>query len=423
MLRNLKITCVLFFFLVLSVATIIFEKVAHAESKAPQRNFVIEQQLNCVQSQLNQGEELGWQDVCYFSEEITTQPVEVAASDDSQEDSILQNNRDFMIYKREKKIARELNDWEKALKHHREMGTERNWGKATDHHFGMETILEPKESLVGEKFARERVMPESAKKHSFVGASELFYAHYEEPDVMEQRGLMYGVGGVYSYRPNKNDPLYLSAVNLYQAEVSFAAGSFNYEAEATAQAGLQVKDKDDFMYEIRGILGREYVHENNTLSLYSGFAYRYLNDDDDGQLHIVGSRGFYGYERESNYFYVPVGATLEFPVDKKNTVVLKGEYDILVFGQQISHLSDGNQYLSTVNDDVTNDQKHGFGLRGSAQFVHEAGALSFLVEPFFRFWHIEDSEVVNAYVEGSFIDVLEPENETIEVGLKVGMLF
>jgi len=38
------------------------------------------------------------------------------------------------------------------------------------------------------------------KKHAFELASEISYRIYEEPDVMKEKGMMYGLVGSYTYR-------------------------------------------------------------------------------------------------------------------------------------------------------------------------------------------------------------------------------
>lgn len=395
--------------------------VSQAAEPEDTRQLEISRQMNCVESMMGQSDSLNWQDVCFFSDEEVVPTAETAV--ESVQPLPERDNRDFMFFKRRQVVDRELDDWEAASKHHYEMGKDKNWTKASEQHFSMDKTIEEKEPIVSDKFARENLMPGTTRKHTLNTSTDLFYAKYVEPDVMEQRGVLWGASGSYTYRPNKTDLLYLHSLNMYQMEGMVAAGKFNYEAEAASQAGLQIKDKDDFMFELRGILGREYVDGKKIIGLYSGVGYRYLNDDDDGELHIVGSSGFYGYERESNYIYIPIGASLSVPIDRKNSFTIKGEYDAFIFGWQVSHLSDGNPYLSLPNEDVTNDQKRGFGLRGSIQFLHNAERWRFSVEPFFRFWNIEDSEVVRAFVDGGFSNVLEPENKTFESGVRLGVEF
>lgn len=342
------------------------------------RQLAIAKELDCVETALENDHALGWRDVCYTNTaKIPAQHVQYAQAQGSSTNS--------------SKKAFDLWDFD----------TKQN-------------------------YARENITSHAEKLHHFDIGAEYFWAHYEEPDVMEQRGEMWGVNGAYTYRPNQGNLLYSSMANLYRLEGMFAAGHFDYEAEAVSQVGLQVKDKDDWMYDIRGIVGKEYIPKaNNSIVLYSGFGYRYLNDDDDGQLVIVGSTGFYGYEREANYYYIPIGFEFATPLNDRWSVKTKGEYDWFIQGKQVSHLSDGNVYLSpgSLNEDATNKQETGYGLRGSLQFIRDTEFLKLVLEPFVRFWAIDDSEVKTIILQGSPTAVLEPENQTLEYGFKVGLEF
>lgn len=331
--------------------------------------------------------------------------------------------------KRDLAVNKSLDDWENVLRRHEQMGREISWTKANQKHYEMVKENKPSKSdTFDNAHARENVSREarasSGRKHQFNVGTEYFYAKYKEPDVMEQRGKLWGMNGAYAYRPNSGDLFYNSLVNTFGLESLYASGDFKYEAEAASQAGLQI-DKDNYMYELRGILGREYIYDNDVMMLYSGFGYRYLNDDEDDKVFLLRGSTILGYERESNYYYIPAGFSFLRKWADNTAVKVMAEYDFFFHGKQISRFSDFNQYVSPAqaSPDVENTQDSGYGIRGSVNLAMALGPVDLFAEPFFRYWHINDSEVVTEQVLGSSGDWIEPKNETIEAGMKLGFKF
>jgi len=62
---------------------------------------------------------------------------------------------------------------------------------------------------------------------------------------------------------------------------------------------------------------------------------------------------------------------------------------------------------------VRTEQDGGYGLRGSVSFQNKGKATDFIIEPFVRYWDIDDSEVDAA--TGGY----EPANKTTELGLEL----
>ena len=160
------------------------------------------------------------------------------------------------------------------------------------------------------------------------------------------------------------------------------------------------EDIGDYYYEGRLHLGRVAdLSETSQLWFATGLAYRYLKD------HM--NKDPYGYLRESNYVYMPITGELRF---KGGTweFDLKGELDYLLAGWQDSHMNSGT---------LRHEQHEGYGLRLSAKIqVNLDGKKSgVFVEPFYRFWEIQDSESDGGY--------LEPHNTTKEFGIRAGITF
>jgi hypothetical protein len=96
------------------------------------------------------------------------------------------------------------------------------------------------------------------------------------------------------------------------------------------------------------------------------------------------------------------------------------EYDYFWGGIQKSHLSDNASGI----DDVENDQKHGFGVRGSIKLQRKSEKLDFIVEPFIKYWNIEKSEETSITASGSIIGYgYEPKNNSTEFGCKLAVKF
>jgi len=72
---------------------------------------------------------------------------------------------------------------------------------------------------------------------------------------------------------------------------------------------------------------------------------------------------------------------------------------------------------------VSNRQKHGFGLRGSVKAIYEKENFYFIVEPFVRYWSIEESERKTITHNGYTATWWEPDNNTVEWGFKLGLRY
>lgn len=265
---------------------------------------------------------------------------------------------------------------------------------------------------------------QSSKRHSFDVGPEVYYFYYQEtqpveffgrefPDevVMEQDGLFYGVGGAYTFRGwvSSSAEKVSGADNglMLRTEGRFAVGNVDYDGQTQAGEPLTVTDIDDHTMELRPLIGLGSESETGEWVLYTGFGYRYLNDD---LSKFAG-----GYERESNYYYIPIGFWMQGPASNDWTTRWTLEGDILVRGLQRSHLSD----LDLGLEDVENEQRGGWAFRTSYRF-ERTGDIGLVLEPFFRVWLINKSEVET--ISGG-IPVYEPKNATIEGGVSLLIRF
>jgi hypothetical protein len=240
--------------------------------------------------------------------------------------------------------------------------------------------------------------------HNFDIGPEIYYYDYDEPGVMEEDGVFYGVNAAYTYRKTV----------MLGLEGRFAYGNVDYSSLGTGS----IEDIDDFLVEARGTLGMDWnVTDDILLTPFSGFGYRYLNDDTGGKTSTTGARG---YERESNYYYTPFGLAARWSAQRDWSVSISGEYDLFWSGTQKSHLSDA---IASLND-LKNDQEDGYGVRGSVAVEKKGQKVDWLFETFLRYWDIDQSETTPVTLSGVIIGLgFEPANETFELGGRLTVRF
>ena len=276
---------------------------------------------------------------------------------------------------------------------------------------GASDSIESEEALPA---ARPLPYPALRRRQFDVG-SEIYYYEYEEPGVMDQEGMFYGLRLGYTDRGWLSDAPHSSAADggpMFRAEGRLAFGQVDYDGGiidfGTGNVTpYSMDDIDDWVFEGRLLLGVDWLRRSALSTVYLGLGYRYLNDD--------ASSDPAGYERESNYLYVPVG----FQFDSSHTTGWSfgfgAEFDIFIAGDQRSHLSD----VGPMYSDVDMHQDSGYGYRASVKLQHKSEDGVFVVEPFIRYWDIDDSDFEYA----SFGTVWEPANETTEYGLAILWMF
>jgi hypothetical protein len=247
----------------------------------------------------------------------------------------------------------------------------------------------------------------AAETHQFEVGAEVSYIKYEEPTVdVEEKGVMGGLYGGYTFRPEWAD----EPINVFHLDGHMNYGQVDYEGSGT------IDNVDDFLVEPRAWVGKDLaVGDSTRVTPYAGIGYRLLYDALGG---TISSTGAAGYDRRSQYLYAPVGVDVSTKLNEEWRIGFTAEYDFFIQGWQTSYLSDINGYA-----DLENDQEEGYGVRGSINLVKTMEKFNLVISPYARYWNIEDSEIATS--TGSIFRVtgFEPENESLETGLRVGVEF
>lgn len=238
---------------------------------------------------------------------------------------------------------------------------------------------------------------ETLETHTFEFSPELSYKEYKEP-TMSDRGIFLGLNGSYTYHKDL----------MARLSLLVSVGDVDYEGSG------QIDKIPEYLFEARGLLGKDLILPEEIITPYVGFGYRYLYEDLGG---LVSTTGAWGYDRKSEYFYIPIGVEAVGALNENTALKAGLEYDYFIRGTQTSYLSDVSSYYI----DVENTQNTGYGVRGFFA-IQKTGMNSIEFGPFFRYWNIEKSNLTVCTVDGAYV-CWEPENETTELGVRLSAKF
>ena len=247
-------------------------------------------------------------------------------------------------------------------------------------------------------------------QNSLEVAYEISNYTYKEPDggtPISLKGYMQGANAIFKHRFVDNNM-------FWAADMRYMGGATDYDGwlMSTPPTKHTTDDIGDYYLEGRLLAGSIYtLSEQWELWAFMGLGYRYLKD------HM--NKSPFGYLRKSHYLYVP--AAVEFHWTSGSwAAALNAELDFLLRGVQNSRFAD----IDPAYSNPTNDQNRGLGLRLSAKLSKDLGRMSVFIEPFWRYWDIEDSDTTLLYYNGlPYEYVLEPHNTTTEYGLRAGINF
>jgi hypothetical protein len=244
---------------------------------------------------------------------------------------------------------------------------------------------------------------ENISKNFLALGTEISYIKYEEPSYMQDKGMMYGIVGSYTYH-NKL---------MAKLEGKFSYGQMDYDGATWGGTPLTIKGISDYMLELRWLLGYDFTAKAINLSPYAGVGYRYLQDNSQDKYYG-------GYQRESNYIYIPVGVEAVANLGNGWSLGTNVEYDIFIWGRQISYFND----IDPSYDAVENEQMKGYGVRGSISIAKRGKKAGFIIEPYIRYWNIKESREGYIIYQGTPVAYgIEPDNESTEIGCKLAVTF
>ena len=241
-----------------------------------------------------------------------------------------------------------------------------------------------------------------------------------------------GLGaGYYYYRePNQGVTIHsisgsVDAAGSYHfTNGMFFRGEADYtNGPARYSNGSGTKTNPEFYYEIRALFGTDIAAAGLDFSPFTGIGYRYLEDKFAGP----GVLGNFGYNRQSQYIYLPLGITQRMHLGSAaNRLSTTFEFDYLLFGNEKSRLSTSGLVGPngvTEYDDSNNNQHHGYALRLSSMYETR----NWSVGPYLTYWNIGRSTVsqvtVKQFQTTTILGFIEPKNNTTEVGVKVAYRF
>ena len=188
---------------------------------------------------------------------------------------------------------------------------------------------------------------------------------------------------------------------LYTLEYSF--GNVNYTSARTGDM-----KKEYYKSRLEYYIGASSREGAEDLTPYIGLGYRYLLDDSGFK---TSSTNHLGYDRISQYYYIPIGAIWYI----SEYLSLKSQYNYFLEGKQTSFL---NEVLpNTYTEDPENIQYLGWGIDLTLRLKLNSQWSTY---GFFRSWNIEDSNSVSC---SPLIYCMEPKNQTNEVGAGISYYF
>ncbi len=265
---------------------------------------------------------------------------------------------------------------------------------------------------------------------------EIFYYRYKEENFAELKGMAYGAHFAFTLRnwlptsQEQSSQAMDMAFNkwMLRGEARLAFGDVNYEGGLVnlitgAVTPLTIDSVDDRAFEARLLAGPDFVTEDTMFTLFTGIGYRYLHNDT--RRTSVDSAA---YERESNYLYLPLGVQMTSQLGGGWSWGVTAEVDVFLLGYQRSH--DEWTWVEVIDPDADppvtithhegykdNAQERGYGLRASARLEKKGDNVDIIIEPFIRFWRINESNVDWG------LSILEPTNSTLEAGARIMFAF
>jgi hypothetical protein len=191
--------------------------------------------------------------------------------------------------------------------------------------------------------------------------------------------------------------------------IDYATGTDQYSGSGTLSV-------PKYYYNGKIAVGADWAYRGGIISPYIGLGYRFLNQTGGG---LTTSTGAVMYDRQSTYFYIPVGLKQRSLSAGGGILESTLELDYLVLGNQFSGLSVMNNFGYSDSNDVNNRQTSGYGLNASFMYKRPDG---WSLGPYWKYWNISSSDLATrTYKYGGTsytTSPYEPANTTEEFGFK-----
>jgi len=187
---------------------------------------------------------------------------------------------------------------------------------------------------------------------------------------------------------------------LYTLEYSF--GNVDYTS-----VGTGTMKKEYYKGRVEYYLSNNFGGAND-LKSYIGLGYRYLLDDSGFKKS---STNHLGYDRLSQYNYIPIGAIWYI----NENFSLKSQYNYFIEGKQISYLNEILPNVYPTNIEKTQRIGYGIDLTLRSRLNNKWSTYGF-----FRYWKIDDSDLVSC---SPTTLCMEPKNQTHEIGVGISYNF
>jgi hypothetical protein len=242
-------------------------------------------------------------------------------------------------------------------------------------------------------------------------------------EIMNIKGERLGLSYEYLSRKNAKKSFF----GAYEG--SFSLGNVIYNGSSQNKlVKIRVDCYLDFYMEHRLLYGLSLIPFNNeylAVMPYLGCGFRNLFNriSDFYYIQEDGSRGkISGYNRYSMYFYIPLGIKLKMDLNNGWLFSVNPEFDWVLLGHQISDIDDGSGKA------MKNAQHKGYGLRASIIISKKMNnKYTLFFGPFVKYWNIDISEKKSGIVKEDGVIkhkyYFEPKNNTMEYGIRVGIVF
>ena len=246
--------------------------------------------------------------------------------------------------------------------------------------------------LIGITFSSQ-----ASLKLGFIVSDFTYRETHQGQFIMQDKAYMQGVKAQFDYE-QKN--LGLTLDGTYQW------GTMAYTSEKSGE----MSGHFNTILDTRALMHYSWHYASWSLQPFLGYGYHELIDD---STNMYTSTGHVGYLRTQRYHYVPLGLNIQnIQVASDITLGIRLEYDYFLSGHNTTDMR------SIPNHGVKNyDQNKGYGYRASLMFDYQ----QLRVEPFIKYWKIDESDIKERYVVYNNQTYLErswePNNQTIEFGI------